>query len=105
MGIFNQLKEAFQGPTEDYAKLFAKGAIIVDVRSKQEFQSGHAKGSKNIPLNRLSDNLKALQGKEVILVCRSGARSGQAKSILDRYGIKTYNAGAWQNVAAVNQSR
>ncbi len=102
MGIFNQLKEAFTGPNEDYKELVAQGAIIIDVRSKQEFQSGHAKGSKNIPLTRLADNLKSFKGKEVILVCRSGARSGQAKSIMDQQGIKAYNAGAWQNVRNLN---
>jgi rhodanese-related sulfurtransferase len=102
MGILNQLKAAFNGPSEDYKELVTQGAIIVDVRSKQEFQSGHAKGSKNVPLNRLADNLKSFKGKDVIVVCRSGARSGQAKSMLERNGIKAYNAGAWQNVATLN---
>ena len=99
MGVLNKLKEMILGETIDYTDLISKGAIVVDVRIQGEFKSGHIQGSKNIPLNEISAKLDVLKGKEVILVCRSGARSGQAKSILTSNGIHAHNAGAWQTLA------
>ena len=72
------------------------GALIVDVRSPQEFNEGHAKKSKNIPLNVLKSKTASLKGKEIILVCKSGGRAGMAKSILKKEGIIAYNLGPWQ---------
>ena len=99
MGVLNKLKEMILGETIDYTDLISKGAVVVDVRTQDEFKSGHIQGSKNIPLNEISAKLDVLKGKEVILVCRSGARSGQAKSILTSNGIHAHNAGAWQTLA------
>ena len=98
MGILSKIKEMIGGTSVDYAALIQQGAIIVDVRTPQEFQSGHVKGSKNIPLQSLNSNLSQLKNKEVILVCKSGMRAGSAKSVLTSNGIKAHNAGAWQNV-------
>lgn len=78
-----------------------KGAVVIDVRTVQEFQDGHVKGSKNIVLNSIPakvSEIKALN-KKVIAVCRSGARSGQATSFLSQKGIDIINGGPWQNVA------
>lgn len=86
------------GENVDYLGLITNGAIVVDVRSEQEYNNGHANGSINIPLHELSSNLSNLKGKEVILVCRSGARASTAKSLLKKNGISAYNAGAWQTV-------
>ena len=99
MGIFSMIKEAFTGSTVDYMSLIDQGAIVIDVRTKEEFRSGHAKKSINIPLHTLGGELDILRGKVVIMVCRSGARSGQATKVLKGQGIEAYNAGAWQNVA------
>ena len=99
MGLLTKLKDALSGNKVDYAQLIIDGAIIVDVRTPGEFQSGHAPNSKNIPLQTISSKVKSLKGKTVILVCRSGARSAQAKSILTSNGITAYNAGRWQNLS------
>jgi phage shock protein E len=40
------------------------------------------------------------KGKPVIVCCRSGARSGSAKSILQSKGVEVTNGGTWQNVQA-----
>lgn len=85
-------------PKVDYNQLIKNGAVIVDVRTKQEFAQGHAKNSKNIPLQNIDGQVKKLKGKEVILVCRSGGRAARAKMILNSKGITAYNAGAWQNL-------
>jgi phage shock protein E len=98
MGILTNLKNALFGPGMDYKQMIQNGAIVIDVRSPQEFKSGHAQGSKNIPLGNLSSKVSELKGKEVILVCLSGGRAGQAKNILTQAGIKAHNAGPWQKV-------
>ncbi len=84
------------GPKTDYSLLKAQGAIIVDVRTPQEFRDDHLKGAVNIPLDRIRHEVAALKKKQkpVILYCRSGNRSGIAKSILRAAGIEAYNAGS-----------
>ena len=64
------------GPKADFKELVQSGAQIIDVRTKQEFQGGHIKGSVNIPLQNLSNNLsKIKKDKPVITCCASGMRS------------------------------
>ena len=77
------------------------GAKIVDVRTPGEFRQGHAKGAVNIPLGNLAQKTAQLQkeNQPIILCCRSGARAGNAASILQGVGIQSINAGAWQTVA------
>ncbi len=87
------------GKSVDFRALIKEGAVVVDVRTKDEFRMGHAKKSINIPLHNLANKLDLLQGKTVVVVCRSGARSGQAMTFLKNKGIESYNARAWQNVS------
>lgn len=76
-------------------------AIIIDVRTPEEFADGHAKGSINIPLNAIANQINKVKNykKPVITCCRSGARSGTAANILNNNGIDSINGGPWQNVA------
>lgn len=98
MGLGDFLSKLFGGTKVDYSELIKNGAVVVDVRSPQEFKSGHFKGSKNIPLQNIGGSVSKLKGKEVILVCRSGGRAASAKATLGRSGIVAHNAGAWQNL-------
>jgi phage shock protein E len=88
-GLFNKKNAA--------AELVYKGAIIVDVRTRSEFQAGHIKGSRNIPFDTINKELVSLKklNKPLVTVCLSGMRSGKAKSILSSAGIEAYNGGAW----------
>ena len=98
--MFNFLRNFFSRPEPDYKALINKGAIIVDVRSPAEFQTKHITGSRNIPIERVSGKaleLKSL-GKPVITVCKSGMRSGMAKSMLAAEGIEVYNGGPWSQL-------
>lgn len=92
-------KKLFAAPT-DFKALLSNGGIIIDVRTKSEFASGHIKGSLNIPLDELPKKVSELQQKQqsIITVCRSGNRSGIAKSILKSAGIEVYNGGAWNSL-------
>ncbi|HNT82232.1 MAG: rhodanese-like domain-containing protein [Bacteroidia bacterium] len=88
------------GPKADFKELVQSGAQIIDVRTKQEFQGGHIKGSVNIPLQNLSNNLsKIKKDKPVITCCASGMRSASAKSILTSKGFgEVYNGGGWMSL-------
>ena len=88
------------GPQVDYKELMGRGATIIDVRTTGEYQSGHVKGSVNIPLNNLFNNLsKFKKDKPIIICCASGTRSGSAKSMLKSHGFQeVYNGGGWMNL-------
>jgi phage shock protein E len=91
------LKKLFGGTTVNFKELVSNGAVIVDVRSAGEYSAGHIPGSKNYPLDSIRSNVTGLKklNKPVITVCRSGARSSQAKGILKAAGLEVYNGGPW----------
>lgn len=74
--------------------------FLVDVRTPEEFNSGSVDGAINIPLSVLEQEFSQFKNKENIIVfCRSGARSGNAKLILEQNGFeRVINGGPWQNV-------
>jgi len=101
MVMLNTLKKMLGiGPSVDLEKLIRNGAVILDVRTKAEYQTGHVKGSINIPLDQLKNNINKLdKSKPIITCCASGMRSGTAKGVLQNSGFtEVYNGGSWQNV-------
>mgnify|MGYP003532897563 FL=1 len=89
------------GPSVDYADLVKQGAVILDVRSKGEYSGGHIKGSINVSVDALSNNLAKLKDKNktIITCCASGMRSASAKSILKSNGYtNVYNGGGWSSL-------
>jgi phage shock protein E len=98
MGILDFL--GLGNKANDIQEYVAKGAIILDVRTKEEFAGGHIKGSKNIALQVLNDNIETIKkwNKPIIACCRSGMRSAQATSILKQNGIDCINGGGWQSL-------
>ena len=87
------------GPKVDVARLLAEGAMIVDVRTPEEFSSGNVKGSINIPVGEILRHLSTLRKDvPVITCCRSGARSASAASILKDHGFNAHNGGPWTKV-------
>ena len=67
-------------------------AVIIDVRSPQEFAAGHLKGALNIPLDQIQQKPDVIadleKSSEVLVYCKSGARSAVACSILAQQGFK-----------------
>ncbi len=98
MSIFQRLFGSSQAV--DLQSLIQQGAFLVDVRTPVEFSEGHVKGSVNIPLNTIPAQLVKFKNKKNIIVfCRSGARSSQAKSILEQNGFNNViNGRTWNNV-------
>ncbi len=88
------------GAKVNYAELVKQGAIILDVRSKGEYQYGHIKGSTNISIDILRNNLNKLKkDKPIITCCASGIRSATAKNILKSNGfIEVHNGGGWSSL-------
>lgn len=100
MGLFDFLGFG-KKKKETIADFQNRGAIVIDVRSKAEFQSGSVKGSICIPLETIKGQVKSIQKKKkpVLLVCATGRRSGIANNLLQQKGIESYNAGGWRNLA------
>ena len=78
--------------------------LVLDVRTPAEFESAHIKGSYNVPLATLTEHREEISehlDRDVVLVCRSGARSQQAETTLGAAApanLHVLNGGiaAWQ---------
>lgn len=98
--MFKFLKTLFVRDTAAMEQALQNGAIILDVRTPNEYRQGHIQGSKNIPVNEIRLKVEMIRkwNKPVVTVCRSGSRSAVAKSVLAAAGIEVYNGGAWTNL-------
>ena len=99
--MLDTINNLFGFKKTDYAELIKRGAVIVDVRSKDEFAGGHIKGSINIPVDQLQNNLSRLKDKNkpIITCCASGMRSGSAKTMLLNNGYTdVHNGGGWASL-------
>lgn len=79
-------------------------AVLLDVRTAEEFSSGTIKGSQNLDIMspRFADAIRKLdKDSEYFVFCRSGNRSAQACSLMAKQGLTVYNlaggVGAWPN--------
>ena len=89
------------GPAINYAQLIKQGAIVLDVRTKGEYQGGHISGSINISVDQLKNNLNRFPDKQKIIItcCASGMRSASAENILKSNGYcNVYNGGSWNSL-------
>lgn len=69
-------------------RLIERGAFAVDVREPDEYAAGHVVGSRLIPLGQLSQHLAELpRDRAIVVVCRSGRRSGEAVQLLQQAGF------------------
>ncbi|HMK24460.1 MAG TPA: rhodanese-like domain-containing protein [Chitinophagaceae bacterium] len=84
-----------------------RGAIVIDVRTPQEFDQGKVPGSINIPVDRIAVNAERIKNmtRPVVFCCASGARSSNAATIMKQKGMKeVYNGGSWYDVIKVLKS-
>jgi len=72
-----------------------QGAILIDVRSNQEYREGHLQGAINIPEFEIDKTLKTIVPKKnqlIIVYCQYGGRSRNAKAIMNKMGYtNVYN--------------
>ena len=85
-------------PVEGRAKV-ANGALLVDVRSPEEFAAGHVEGARNIPYDQVERRLVEFGNdthREIVLYCGSGRRAGLAQETLKAHGFtRSFNAGGY----------
>ncbi|MBK8955028.1 MAG: rhodanese-like domain-containing protein [Saprospiraceae bacterium] len=95
--MINFIKKFLNKEKVDYNNLMNHGAIVLDVRTQNEFESGHIPGSINIPVQILESQLKKLdKNKTIITCCASGMRSATARQLLLQHGFHhVYNGGGW----------
>ena len=72
--------------------------IVIDVRTKEEYDTGHVKGSINIPYDEITGDTELDKDKTILLYCRSGSRSSKAYTVLKEAGYDVYDMGAYQSV-------
>ena len=72
--------------------------IIVDVRTKEEYEESHIKGSINIPYDEINENIKLDKSKTIMVYCKSGTRSNIAYNTLISLGYDSYDMGAFDNI-------
>lgn len=97
MGLFSFLGLGKNG----LKKALQQEAVIIDVRTVNEYDQGRIKGSVNIPLDRIPASVERIRQmkKPIICCCNSGARSRKAISILKANGIHgVLNGGNWMKL-------
>jgi rhodanese-related sulfurtransferase len=87
-------------PTDAKQRVDA-GAMLLDVRTPDEWEAGHVEGATWIPMNQLVDRQGELPTeREIVVICKSGARSGRVAEALVTAGYDAANvaggADAWQ---------
>lgn len=96
------LQKLFRKKEEvNFKNLLQQDSVIVDVRSKKEFENDHIKDAVNIPLDLLPLNIAKLGNKNKIIItyCASGVRSGVANNFLKKNGyLNVYNGGSLQSL-------
>jgi rhodanese-related sulfurtransferase len=78
------------GPGEAI-RLVNSGAVLVDLRSANQFKDGHITGAKNLPGDQIAADPKTLEklaAKTVVLYCDDGATTAAAQRTLTRAGVK-----------------
>lgn len=100
MDILNLL---FKNNTKIVKRFISRGAIIVDVRTIQEWNDGHISTALHIPLKDLNKALNGLKqmNTPVIAHCKSGVRSAKATKILKQHGIEAVNGGGFLHLKSL----
>lgn len=88
---------------EARAKLQA-GALVIDVRTPEEFERGHIVGALNVPHTQITNNLASIgndKARSIVLYCASGRRAGLAKAALEALGYTgVVNGGRYRDLIA-----
>jgi len=73
---------------DEASELFKQGAFMLDVRQPEEWAQGHIDGANLIPLGELESRISEIPNdRDVLIICRSGNRSTQARELLRSDGL------------------
>jgi phage shock protein E len=94
-----------EGNTTDNNAAFNPDNVLIDVRSPQEYEAGHITNAKNIPVDKIAEDIKYFvpdKEKTIVLYCRSGRRSAVAEKTLKDMGYKNViNGGTYDALKAL----
>ncbi len=89
-------------PPSEVREKISSGALVVDVRSKEEFDTGHLEGALHVPHTEVEQKLELFgqdRGRDIVVYCRSGRRSGMAKEVLEKHGFtNVVNGGGYADL-------
>lgn len=90
------------GEGDQQERLLSENALVIDVRTAQEFQSGHIQNAVNIPYDVIGSRIQGVtqdKDREIVVYCRSGRRSGIALETLKGMGYQNVrNAGGYETL-------
>jgi rhodanese-related sulfurtransferase len=91
--MFNLFNRTASVPVQDVAShVLESGTGFIDVRTKEEYRAGHAKGARNIPLDDVVERAEELKTYErVYIICQSGGRSARAVDALSALDVNAIN--------------
>ncbi len=83
------------------------GALVIDVRAAEDYETGHIDGAINIPYDQIERRVSELgsdKSREIVLYCRSGRRAGIALNTLKELGFSSLtNAGGFADLIKAKQ--
>ena len=75
-----------------------KNYIVVDVRTKEEYEEVHVRGALNIPYDEIDEEVALEKEKTILVYCRSGKRSNIAYHTLKDLGYTVIDLGAYDSI-------
>lgn len=93
-------------PQMDAKSLIAAGALVIDVRSQEEWNTGHLPSAKLVPVDVFESRIPEItswvggdKSKPVVVHCAAGGRSARAKAMLERHGFtQVTNGGGYSSL-------
>jgi phage shock protein E len=99
------MKRSGQISSKEAVDYLRDGAMVIDVRSANEFESGHILQAYNMPLDRIDVLVPSAvkdKNKVLLLHCSTGVRSGMAKKRLEEMGYKNvFNLGSYERAGKI----
>lgn len=99
------MKRSGQVSSKEASEYLRNGAVLIDVRSANEFESGHILQAYNMPLDRVDVLVPTAvkdKNKVLLLHCSTGVRSGIAKKKLEDIGYKNvFNLGSYDRASKI----
>lgn len=99
------MKRSGQVSSKEAVEYLRNGAMLIDVRSAQEYESGHILQAYNMPLDRIDVLVPTAvkdRNKVLLLHCASGVRSGLAKRKLEGLGYRNvFNLGSYDRASQI----
>jgi phage shock protein E len=103
------MKRSGQISSKEAVEYLRNGAMVIDVRSVNEFESGHILQAYNMPLDRIDILVPSAvrdKNKVLLLHCSTGVRSGMAKKKLEDMGYKNvFNLGSYERAGKIVMER